>query len=127
MQALREGFRLLVSCVLGVTEQGDSSDVQETEAHHDSHASLLLCRDLKAGNYGERQCVRHNIREDVDGCIGEVEGVDIDTFLFILRDRNVVGRANGGALEDTGQDVASCLAEDNGHNKYGHLAQRPIP
>lgn len=102
-------------------------NLQKAEAQHDRHAYLLLARDLEAGDETEGQRIRENVGEDVDGCVGEIEGVDVDALLVLVQDRDVVGGADGRALEDTGQDCSSRLAGDDAHHYHPETPQLLVP
>lgn len=65
---------------VGIYLGGRCENLQQTQAQDHTKGNLLLDGHLQFENNPKRQRVGHQIGQDVEGGVGEIEYVDVDAF-----------------------------------------------
>lgn len=97
--------------------------LQETQAENEAEGDLLLVRHLELENDPDRECVGQEIRENVEGSVGEVENVDVDAFSGASAGP---GHADGLALEGCDENEGGGLTDDDAHHHIGHAGEDTV-
>lgn len=100
----------------------DNGDLQESETQDDGQADLLSSGNTKPRHQWNRQCVRKNIRKDIDSRIRQVESIDVNALLILRQDRNIVRGRDWRTLKDASQDICTSLTSNDPHHHKSRLA-----
>jgi hypothetical protein len=103
-----------------------SGYLQESQTQYHSQTDLLSSRHTQLRHERKRQCIRQNIRKDINSRIRQVKSINIDTFLIRRQDGDVVRRLDRGTLEDARQDIGASLTTHDSHHEEGDFSERLV-